>query len=79
MTPPAETPAAPVEHQYKVRLSPETTAALLDQADHLGFHTSNSLAAALLTAFAKVPPRKVWQALADLEAYAPAPARARRR
>lgn len=66
---PAADAPAPVEHQFKVKVSDEVLLRLFHQAEELGFLTENALAAVALSAFAKVPARKVWQVLALIESY----------
>jgi UDP-N-acetylmuramyl pentapeptide synthase len=59
----------PVEHQFKVKITPDVELALYDQKEALGFHSENALAAVYLKVFAGVPPAKVWEAMAKVRTY----------
>lgn len=66
----APAPAAPIEHQFKVKLPDDVLLRLAHQSEALGFHTENALAAVALKAFSRIPAAKVWQVLAALETQA---------
>ena len=62
---------APAEHQFKVKLDDGVLLALHNQANALGFHTENALAAVGLKTLSKVPANKLWEVFALIERYHP--------
>jgi|GEM_PF-4224399 hypothetical protein len=58
--------------EMKIRITDDTLVALFEQREALGFFSENSIASLVVTAFAHVPPAKVFEALAKVRAYHPA-------
>ena len=65
--------APEVREQFVTKQLDETLLELESLRLALGFLTANALAAVIIHQFAKVPERKVWEALAKVSAYHPAP------